>query len=221
MRVKYSRASFLFPEFQPKPHSSWPEEVAILQRYFAGFKGGPSAFVMGDCLSGLQWHVYCADAEGVAPATRTPTYSLEVVMTQLARSAARSFYRSDDFVSAAHTTKTSGIRDLFPKAEIDDYVFEPCGYSMNGLDGRGFSTIHITPEPDCSYASCELSCYPPEALQLSDMVQRIARVFKPGKMTVTVTTDVPGAYAWAKPLSNPKGFVYNGASVQELPSGGR
>lgn len=31
-------------------------------------------------------------------------------------------------------------------AEIDDYVFEPCGYSMNGVECGTFSTIHITPE---------------------------------------------------------------------------
>lgn len=220
-RVKYSRASFLFPEFQPTPHSSWTEECKLLQTHFGGFKGGPSAYVLGDQFTGLQWHVYVADAEGVAPPTRTPTYTLEVVMTELARSAARNFYRTDDFVSAAHTTKTSGIRDIFPEAEIDDYVFEPCGYSMNGLEGNGFSTIHITPEPDCSYASCELSCYPCEKVDVSDRVRRIVKAFRPGKMTVTVTTDTPGAYAWAKPMTAPAGFVYNGASVQELPCGGR
>jgi hypothetical protein len=43
------------------------------------------------------------------------------------------------------TTET-GIRRLVPAADIDDYVFEPCGYSMNGILGGGFMTIHITPE---------------------------------------------------------------------------
>jgi len=43
------------------------------------------------------------------------------------------------------TTET-GIRRLVPAADIDDYVFEPCGYSMNGILDGGFITIHITPE---------------------------------------------------------------------------
>lgn len=43
------------------------------------------------------------------------------------------------------TTET-GIRRLVPAADIDDYVFEPCGYSMNGILEGGFMTIHITPE---------------------------------------------------------------------------
>lgn len=42
-------------------------------------------------------------------------------------------------------TSETGIRSLVPAADIDDYVFEPCGYSMNGILGSGFITIHITP----------------------------------------------------------------------------
>ena len=48
-----------------------------------------------------------------------------------------------------------------PPADIDDYVFEPCGYSMNGVDGGTFSTVHITPEEGFSYASFELCGYAP------------------------------------------------------------
>lgn len=36
--------------------------------------------------------------------------------------------------------------------------FEPCGYSMNGMDGAQASTIHITPETGFSYASVEVFC---------------------------------------------------------------
>ena len=36
--------------------------------------------------------------------------------------------------------------------------FEPCGYSMNGMDGAQASTIHITPELGFSYASVEVFC---------------------------------------------------------------
>ena len=54
-------------------------------------------------------------------------------------------------------TLTSGIRALLPGARIDDFAFEPCGYSMNGLEGPLASSIHVTPEDGWSYASFELS----------------------------------------------------------------
>lgn len=75
---------------------------------------------------------------------------------------AAQFYRGIDFVSARHTTNACGIAALLPTANIDEYVFEPCGYSMNGLQGDAFSTIHITPEAACSYASVELTGCPQE-----------------------------------------------------------
>ena len=81
--------------------------------------------------------------------------------------------RTSDFVSAAATTLTSGIRALLPGAAIDDYVFEPCGYSMNGVDGTAFTTIHVTPEEGFSYASVELSGYAGAALDASAVVAQV------------------------------------------------
>lgn len=46
-------------------------------------------------------------------------------------------------------------RGLFPGAKIDEFGFDPCGYSMNGIIGDAFFTIHITPQPEQSYASFE------------------------------------------------------------------
>jgi len=87
---------------------------------------------------------------------------------------AAQFARTDDFVSAKHTTAASGIGSLLSKAEIDDYVFEPCGYSMNGLEGGAFSTIHITPEDGFSYASLELSGYPSELVDPSGVIAKVS-----------------------------------------------
>lgn len=37
--------------------------------------------------------------------------------------------------------------------------FEPCGYSMNGVEGAAISTIHVAPEEDVSFASFEACGY--------------------------------------------------------------
>lgn len=70
---------------------------------------------------------------------------------------AGTFCRSADLLTAAAVTSRSGIRMLLPGADIDDYAFEPCGYSMNALQGSTLATIHVTPEEGFSYASFEIS----------------------------------------------------------------
>lgn len=50
--------------------------------------------------------------------------------------------------SAAQATLKAGIEKLVPNMTIDDVLFEPCGYSMNGITkGVGFVlTLYNYPE---------------------------------------------------------------------------
>ncbi|KAJ0555975.1 putative adenosylmethionine decarboxylase [Helianthus annuus] len=52
-------------------------------------------------------------------------------------------------------TEATGINRINPNAQICDFAFDPCGYSMNAIDGDRYSTIHVTPEDGFSYASFE------------------------------------------------------------------
>jgi len=38
---------------------------------------------------------------------------------------------------------------------IDDFVFDPFGYSLNAINGSNYFTIHVTPQEEASYASFE------------------------------------------------------------------
>lgn len=224
-RCKFSRASFLFPEQQHFPHTSFDDETAFLRQYFGHLGTGGSAYTLGDKFHGLQWHVYVADAEGTqytAPGRR-PTFNLEVIMTELDPAAAQQFFRTDKFVSAARTTLDSGIAGLVPGAVVDDYVFDPCGYSMNGIDGAGLITVHITPEAGFSYASVELSGFEEGAFCANDMVARIAAIFLPGRMCVSMSTDHASktGYTWGSLAAAPGSFGCHGATCQELSCGGR
>ena len=130
---------------QPDIHGSFDQETALLRRAFKPMGGACSAYVLGDSLGGLQWHVFvadsaagttCAAARAIPSIASRPVYTLEVCMTGLCPVKAAQFARDERYICSAAVTAASGIRALLPGAEIDDYVFEPCGYSMNGIEVR-------------------------------------------------------------------------------------
>jgi S-adenosylmethionine decarboxylase len=44
---------------------------------------------------------------------------------------------------------------LLPNFELDDFVFEPYGYSVNAISDDRYLTIHVTPQANSSYVSVE------------------------------------------------------------------
>ena len=215
-RVKYSRASYLFPESQPAPHSSFETETALLRQHFSPSLGVGCAHVLGDKLNGLEWHIFVAGSN--PPMSH---HTLEVCMTGLCPEKAAPFFRNGSFISTEHTTECTGIKDLLPQ-EIDDYVFEPCGYSMNGISGQAFSTIHITPESSFSYASFELCGYDPSEMDVSALTAAVTEIF--GASNVIVALSVEGSsglpiWGSASVVLPPLYRLIN-ASYQELGMGG-
>eukprot|EP00898_Chlorokybus_atmophyticus_P000818 jgi/Chlat1/1737/Chrsp13S02157 len=218
-RVKFSRGTFMFPQVQPYPHGSFEQETEFLERYFGKLAGGSRAFVLGDALGGgPHWHVYTADAEETATACHR---TIEVCMTELDESLAAQFFRSPDYISAAETTRTSAISELIRSMEIDAFMFEPCGYSMNGVDGAAHSTIHVTPESGFSYASFEASGCGTD-LDIHALLARVLCVFKPGRVSVAITIDGASTAKqgmWATSVSAAGYKVLNGTK-QSLLNGG-
>ncbi|KAK0526548.1 spermidine resistance protein [Tilletia horrida] len=113
--------------------------------------------------------------------------------------------------------------------QLDAFAFEPCGYSANALiapsssscsssaaseDGEeagvkhtaGYWTVHVTPEPECSYASFETNvrflpgstpASSPSGQEkrekqrqqphdLASLIRRVVDIFQPGKMSITL-----------------------------------
>lgn len=86
----------------------------------------------------------------------------------------------------------------YPEARIDAYLFTPCGFSANGIipapaqapTGRNathYFTVHVTPEPHCSYASFETNV-PSEQTgrETADVIEQVVNIFKPGRFSVTL-----------------------------------
>ena len=72
------------PRAQPLPHGNFGGEVAQLRERLGALGALGSAYVLGDALNGLQWHVFVADAGAAAGAPPPPpVYTLEICMTHL------------------------------------------------------------------------------------------------------------------------------------------
>lgn len=230
-RVRYSRASFLFPEQQPEVYHRFEDECAELRKTF-GSLGVRSAHVLGDSMNGdLQWHVFVAgeEVEGcvggtavAAPATATPATAkvntLEIAMTGLHVESAAQFFKENS-VSPQMTTRSTGISSIVPQHAIDDYVFEPCGYSMNGICNAEFSTIHVTPEDGFSYASFEVCGEHVSAGAVSDYVAKTLRTFRPESVTVAFSVESQGSQG-PSGIACPKGYRFVGTSYSEDGVGG-
>ena len=80
-------------------------------------------------------------------------------MTNLNPEAMKRFYQRPDDVAGTvggiRVDQETGLAGLFPQAQLDSFLFTPCGYSANALQEGNYYTIHVTPEPVCSYASFE------------------------------------------------------------------
>lgn len=210
-RIFYSRKNYLYPDQQKGPHRSWRDEIQYLDKIFS--RG--SAYLIGK-MNGEHWHLYVnapseqSRLEQLVCAERTPQsndQTLEILMTDLDREAAARFYVNGLADSSADENKkghnlgkqvtlSSGIAGIYPADEtsIDAFMFEPCGYSANGIvqcrnkqDLSHYFTIHVTPEPDCSYASFETNV-PARCIGLSNnsVLANVVDVFRPGRFSVTL-----------------------------------
>ena len=97
-----------------------------------------------------------------------------------------------------------GLSDVYPtatypEARIDAYLFSPCGFSANGVipappsaEEQGskathYFTVHVTPEPNCSFASFETNVPGGQkGRETADVIEHVVRIFRPGRFSVTL-----------------------------------
>lgn len=117
-------------------------------------------------------------------------------MTELDPILARKFFRRPGDGKSGHLagkemTELTGIDEINKDALICDFAFDPCGYSMNGMDGDWYSTIHVTPEDGYSYASFE--CVGSMSMNMNGednivhVLRKVVQIFRPGTMSVSIT----------------------------------
>lgn len=177
--VFYSRRKFAHPELQPSPHTSFEEETRILSEMF---KNG-AAYCLGrmnqDC-----WYLFTTDSFFCNKMKyQQQDQTFEMIMTDLDPDIMKIFTKEVSS-NSKEATKRAGIDLLLPNVLIDDFLFSPCGYSMNGIMKDGsYMTIHITPESNCSYVSFETNARLPS---YKDLIAQLIETFRPGKFITTL-----------------------------------
>jgi S-adenosylmethionine decarboxylase len=221
--AKYTRGTFMFPSVQPFPHGCFGDEVDYLEQYF-GKLGSGGRWVMGNAAQFPCWHLYTACDEKDDFSCEDRTYTVEMCMTKLDAGKAAAFFNEDGAKTGSDMTAASGITSLLPQSELCDFAFEPCGYSMNSIEGSAHSTIHVTPESNFSFASFETMGYGPKDVDVAKLLDNVTSVFKPASFSLFLhaSAGVDGADragGWGKPIC-PTGYLCDGSTRQELPGGG-
>lgn len=84
------------------------------------------------------------------------------------------------------TARALGLDRILPGFSIDEFAFEPAGYSLNGLRGSDYYTIHVTPEREGSYASFETTW--DFRADPSGVVKSVVELFRPESFDVLAFT---------------------------------
>ncbi|XP_030182389.1 LOW QUALITY PROTEIN: S-adenosylmethionine decarboxylase proenzyme 1-like [Lynx canadensis] len=173
----YSHKNFTKSSHQGYPHWNFQEEIEFLNAVFPNGAAYCMGRVNSDC-----WYLYTLDFPETQVISQ-PDQTLEILMSELDPEVMDQFYMKDG-ITAKDVTCESGIRDVIPGSVIDATLFNPCGYSINGMKSdRTYWTIHITPESEFSYVSFETNL---SQTSYDDLVRKVVEVFKPGKFVTTL-----------------------------------
>ena len=156
----YSHYEFMKPELQSEPYSDINSELSYLQK----ITGSGSDMAQFNKLG--KW--YCYNHYDKSEDKTSDFFS-------------NNFY---EFISKQFEWKSQDgllniVLDTFPDAILSDKCFDPCGYSLNLLQGKTYLTVHVTPQNSCSYISVEsnfirsVELFKKIALELKSIVYEI------------------------------------------------
>jgi S-adenosylmethionine decarboxylase len=162
----YERKNEVYPHRQP---TSFYDDARKLGKMLPG-----KAFRFGD---EDEHHIllYQLDRSYSGP---QPDLTLEMLMYGIDESIRGAFERGD----AGHVRERLGLADLVSGFLLDDYLFEPSGYSINAIRGDEYWTLHVTPESNGSYVSFETNLRNGE--ELAPVTGMLLELFQPRSFDV-------------------------------------
>jgi S-adenosylmethionine decarboxylase len=168
----YERKNENFPDLQP---SDFNEDVLVLNELLPGTAirfGAPD----GHHLSLFHLSKPFEPDDG--------DVTLEILMYDLAPEVQAMFSRNPETSEEMFLSRT-GLETLVPGFTTNDYFFDPVGYSLNGVGGNHYYTVHVTPENPGSYTSIETN-YPLGKDDLQELIDRTVALFRPRRFDVVL-----------------------------------
>jgi len=165
-------------EYDPRrQESSFMDDVAILKNQLTGV-----ALRFGH-LDGHHNYLFNLEKK-YAPAANDMT--CELLMYQIQGPAA-DVLRANQ--SAKNIRELIGFDKIAGDFAYDDFAFSPYGYSLNGIRGEDYITMHITPQEDSSYISFETNI--DLAKENVAIIEHLIDLFKPNSFDlITFNTNL-------------------------------
>jgi S-adenosylmethionine decarboxylase len=165
----YERKNELFPHLQS---TTFEQDTTLLQELMPG-----KVFYFGD-KGGNQVKLFHLETD-FHPVEKDMT--VEILMHGLSPGILPLFHKQKSIDTLRRET---GICEILPGFLTDDYLFDPCGYSMNGIRKHAYFTSHVTPEPEYSYASFETNFYFND--NINQTLDRVIDLFQPSRFAVVL-----------------------------------
>lgn len=200
----YQRKNEYFAQAQP----SWfGDDIKLLSQYVSG-----KAYRFGE-LDGHHNFVFHLDNDYIAD-ENDKTY--ELLAYQISKEASKKL--TEPNLTAQEIRDFLQIDTLLPGFKIDDFVFEPYGYSLNAIKDQFYLTIHVTPQAESSYISFEsnlnLVALAPQILDVLEPNSYDLMSFNEPNFSAQLSHSVPAGYVAqslvSETLSN--GFLVNFAN---------
>ncbi|XP_002164390.1 S-adenosylmethionine decarboxylase proenzyme 2 isoform X1 [Hydra vulgaris] len=204
----YSRRAYLRPNDQIGIHKTFNEEVNYLKLFIPY----GAAYSMG-LNESSKWYLFTTDNPHEGPQACDAT--LEILMSDLDEETMLQFTKIKN-PNSEELIRNTGISKIIPGSVNDGLVFDPMGFSLNSLFRESYYTIHVTPQPFCSYVSFETNIH---LKDYDNLINRVLRIFKPGNFIITFfqsKVSSSGTVSEFKDKSFISGYVCDDTSNMQL-----
>ncbi|WP_394203489.1 adenosylmethionine decarboxylase [Shewanella waksmanii] len=158
--------------------ASFDQELSLLRQVIDG-KGYRVGHI--DSHHHYLFLAYGDNHHGAAPAT------YELLMHHLDADVTERLRQSS--ITKLQVRTLLNFQTLLPEFTLDDHLFTPFGYSVNGVYQQEYFTVHITPQVNHSYVSFETNIMSPQ--KLKQLTAAMLSLFKPESWDVIAVNQQP------------------------------